>query len=211
MDIIQQVESYFITNSFSMNQKDHQYIRASNLIKQFGCELIKDKEIKYRSVKNGCIVLHSGSSDSARSWPDYHWKELAKLLTKHFKVSFIVTKESHNLFQSLKMEGLKLEYFEGSLISFCDYIKNQKCLIALDSMAGHLGSFLGIPVVSLFGSQNPELTKPNNKYGKIIKPEKPCKHKRNHWRLCKLCLESISPEKVYEEIYQHILHIESNL
>ena len=104
-----------------------------------------------------------------------------------------------------------MEYFEGSLTSFCDYIKNQKCLIALDSMAGHLGSFLGIPVVSLFGSQNPELTKPNNKYGKIIKPEKPCKHKRDHWRLCKLCLKSISPEKVYGEVYQHILHIESNL
>ena len=78
-------------------------------------------------------------------------------------------------------------------------------------MAGHLGSFLGIPVVSLFGSQNPELTKPDNKYGKIIKPQNPCRHKRSHWRLCKLCLKSISPERVYEEVYQHILHIESNL
>ena len=106
---------------------------------------------------------------------------------------------------------VELEYFEGSITSFCDYIKNQKCLIALDSMAGHLGSFLGIPVVSLFGSQNPELTKPINKYGKIIKPEKLCKHNRNHWRLCKLCLASISPEKVYKETYHHILHIESNL
>ena len=203
--------SYFITNSFSMNQNDHQYTRASKLIKQFGCELINDRKIRYRSVKNGYLVLHPGSSDKARSWPDCHWKELAKLLTKRFKVSLVVTKESHNLFQSLKTEGLELQYFEGSLTSFCDYIKNQKCLIALDSMAGHLGSFLGIPVVSLFGSQNPELTKPSNKYGKIIIPQKSCNHKRDHWRLCRLCLESISPEKVYEEVYQHILHIESNL
>ena len=202
---------YFITNSFSMNQNDHQYKRASELIKQFGCELKKNKEFRYRSAENGCIVLHAGSSHSARSWPDSHWKELAKLLMKHFKVSFVITKESHKLFQNLKLERLKLEYFEGSLISFCDYIKNQKCLIAVDSMAGHLGSFLGIPVVSLFGSQNPELTKPNNKFGKIIKPDKPCKHKRDHWRLCKLCLASISPKKVYEEVYQHILHIESKL
>ena len=202
---------YFITNSFSMNQKDHQYIRALTLIKHFGCKLVKNHEFGYHSVKNGCIVLHSGSSNLARSWPDYHWKELAKLLTKHFKVSLVVTKESKNLFQSLKTEGIEFEIFEGSLTSFCDYIKNQKCLIALDSMAGHLGSFLGIPVVSLFGSQNPEITKPNNKYGKIIKPQKPCKHKRSHWRLCKLCLASISPKKVYGEVYQHILHIESKL
>ena len=202
---------YFITNSFSMDQNDHQYKRALKLIKQFGCKLIDNKEVRYRSAKNGCIVLHPGSSDSARSWPDYYWKELAKLLTKHFKVSLVVTKGSHNLFQNLKTEGLELERFEGSLTSFCDYLGNQKCLIAVDSMAGHLGSFLGIPVVSLFGSQNPELTKPYNKYGKIIKPQKPCKHKRGHWRLCKLCLESIPPEKVYGEVYQHILHIESNL
>ena len=202
---------YFFTNSFSMNQNDHQYKRAANLIEQFGCELLKDKKVKYRSAKNGCIVLHPGSSDLARSWPDHHWEELAKLLTKHFKVSLVITKESHNLFQCLKMGSLKLEYFEGSLISFCDYIKNQKCLIGVDSMAGHLGSFLGLPVVTIFGSQNPELTKPNNKFGTIIKPEKPCKHKRDHWRLCNLCIASISPRKVYRVIYRHIIHIESNL
>ena len=57
-----------------MNQKDHQYIRAYNLIRQFGCELIQDKEIRYRSVKNGCIVLHSGASDPERTWPDNQWK-----------------------------------------------------------------------------------------------------------------------------------------
>ena len=136
---------------------------------------------------------------------------MVRLLIADFKVSIVITKESSSLFHSLKREGLELESFEGSLVMFCGYIKTQKCLIALDSMAGHLASYVGIPVISLFGSQNPELTKPINKYGKIIKPRIPCKHKRSHWRLCKLCLESISPKKVYSEVFEHILHIESNL
>ena len=53
------------------------------------------------------------------------------------------------------------------------------------------------------------ILKPENH--KIIKPEKPCRHNREHWRLCKLCLESISPEKVYDKVSEHISVIESNL
>jgi ADP-heptose:LPS heptosyltransferase len=78
-------------------------------------------------------------------------------------------------------------------------------------MAGHLASYFGIPVISLFGSQNPSLTKPKNKYGKIIKPKTICKHDRDHWRLCKLCIESIPPRIVYEKTIEHILYIESIL
>tara|TARA_B100000035_G_scaffold313653_2_gene327857 strand:+ start:39 stop:1121 length:1083 start_codon:yes stop_codon:yes gene_type:complete len=202
---------YFFTNPYEMNQKDHQFLRASKLIQQLGCQLIKDKDTRYFSVKNGSIVLHTGASNLERSWPNSYWEELVRLLIEDFKVSLVVTKESSSLFQSLKTEGLELEFFEGGLVTFCNYIKSQKCLIALDSMAGHLASYVGIPVISLFGSQNPELTKPINKYGKIIKPRIPCKHKRSHWRLCKLCLKSISPKKVYSEVSEHILHIENNL
>ena len=133
------------------------------------------------------------------------------MLSTKFKVSIVITKESSSLVSKLKIKDLELQYFEGSLVSFCDYINKQKCLIALDSMAGHLASYFGIPVITLFGSQNPSLTKPKNKYGKIIKPKTICTHERDHWRLCNLCTELISPRIVYEEAIEHILHIESIL
>ena len=41
--------------------------------------------------------------------------------------------------------------------------------IAPDSMAGHLASYVGIPVITIYGSQNPDLTKPKNEYGRVIK------------------------------------------
>jgi len=202
---------YFYTNSFVMDQNFHQYTRALKLIEKFGCQFISDKKSRYHSNKEGCVVLHPGASDPERSWPDYHWIELARLLSEKFKLSIIITNDSSNLVQKLKIADLELEYFEGSLISFCNYINNQKCLIALDSMAGHLASHFGIPVISLYGSQNPSLTKPKNKYGKIIKPKKICNHDRDHWRLCKLCIESISPRTVYEKVSEHILYVESIL
>ena len=122
-----------------------------------------------------------------------------------------MTKDCSSLAQKLKIADLELQYFEGSLVAFCDYINNQKCLIAPDSMAGHLASYFGIPVISLFGSQNPSLTKPKNKYGKVIKPQKPCSHISKHSRLCNLCMESISPETVYQATLKHISYIESVL
>ena len=165
----------------------------------------------YFVTKNGCVVLHSGASEEARSWPDSYWVELVGLLIPEFKVSVVVTRESFDLVESLRKKGLSLQYFEGSLVDFSQYINFQKCLIAPDSMAGHLSSYFGIPVISLFGSQDPSLTKPKNKFGKVIKPQTPCSHVSEHWRLCKLCMESISPKTVHQAALKHISYIESVL
>ena len=202
---------YFFTNSKVMNQNLHQYSRAEELVKSLGCTLYKEEKTRYYSVKDGCVVLHTGASDLARSWPDRYWIELAHLLTPKFNVSVVLTRESSGLVKILKKEGLNLQYFEGDLVDFSQYIKSQKCLIALDSMAGHLTSYFGIPVISLFGSQDPSLTKPNNQFGKIIKPPNPCNHRLSQWRLCKHCMESISPRIVHQIVLKHISYIESVL
>ena len=65
-------------------------------------------------------------------------------------------------------------------------------------MAGHLAAHIGIPTISIFGSQNPKQTRPVNNLGIIIGPDSICKHQSDHWRLCKSCMESISSEKVFK-------------
>ena len=102
---------YFFTNSCAMDQKAHQYLRAFKLIEQFGCQLVKDNETRYRSKKKGCIVLHTGSSDLERSWPDSSWKELVRLLSEKFKVSLVITKESSSLFHRLRNRGIRIGVF----------------------------------------------------------------------------------------------------
>ncbi len=69
-------------------------------------------------------------------------------------------------------------------------------LIGNDSMPGHLAAYLGIPTISIFGSQDPKMTCPIGQWITIIKPDESCEHKRNHWRLCQKCMETIDVERV---------------
>ena len=65
-------------------------------------------------------------------------------------------------------------------------------------MAGHLAAYLKIPVISLFGAQNPELTKPLGDKIIVVNSGKECVHQRDHWRLCSSCMSAINPESVLD-------------
>ena len=99
-----------------------------------------------------------------------------------------------------KIKDSRVKIFKGDLIQFKSWLTNQKCLIAPDSMAAHLAAYLKIPVVTLFGSQDPKLTSPIAENSLVITPETICSHKREHWRLCSECMNSITPDKVYKGI-----------
>ena len=73
-------------------------------------------------------------------------------------------------------------------------------------MAGHMAAYVGIPVISLFGSQIPELTYPISENKIVITPDIPCNHKSSHWRLCSQCMASIRPKKVYIAIVNSIIN-----
>ena len=93
-----------------------------------------------------------------------------------------------------------IEVFEGSLIGFYNWLKNQRMLIGIDSMAGHLAAYIGLPTVTIFGSQNPDLTKPTGEISQVVHPVDPCDHVKNHWRLCAQCMESVTALMVYKSI-----------
>ena len=64
-------------------------------------------------------------------------------------------------------------------------------------MAGHLAAELGIPTLSIFGSQNPDSTRPLGNFSVIVNPKNVCQHKKKHWRLCANCMDEIDEEDVY--------------
>jgi ADP-heptose:LPS heptosyltransferase len=76
-------------------------------------------------------------------------------------------------------------------------------------MSGHLAAYNGIPSISIFGSQDPELTCPTGSKSKIIKPKISCSHKKFHWRLCEKCMLSIKPIFVYKEAIKFISEIKN--
>lgn len=188
---------YFFTNAYLMNQGSHQSTRANTLVKKAGCNLITNTISKTNINTNGAIVFHNGATDPRRSWPIAHWVKLAELLSVKHKISVVKLAESEALIKQLKDEGIGVEYFQGSIIDFKNWLKNQQCIISPDSMAGHLAAYIGVPTISIFGSQNPNQTHPVNNLGVIVRPDSICKHQSDHWRLCKSCMESISSKKVF--------------
>ena len=200
---------YFFSRSFQMNQSKHQSFRAIELVEKAG---IKYRELvlpKKKINRKGKIVIHIGTSDERRSWPIDYWIKLVGLLKNKYSVALVKIDQSYELEQKLLQKGYPFEIFSGNLTEFKDWLSNQRCIIAPDSMAGHLAAYIGIPVFSIFGSQNPMLTSPQTNIGTIISPNEKCRHARDHWRLCSNCMKSISPKQVVETFEKKIYEFES--
>ena len=132
------------------------------------------------------------------------------MISEEHKISVIKTPESEQLIKQIKDTDLKTDFFAGNLVEFKDWLKDQKCLIAPDSMAGHLAAYVGIPVISIFGSQNLDLTRPINKEGVVITPDIACYHIQGHWRLCSQCMGSIHPKIVSSTLLDLLSRLENH-
>tara|TARA_B110000438_G_scaffold272584_1_gene291360 strand:- start:634 stop:1731 length:1098 start_codon:yes stop_codon:yes gene_type:complete len=201
--------SFFLTNPFKFDQTLHQRHRAEFIALKAGC--LHSRPIRKNKISiNGQIVVHPGSSDLRRSWAERKWIKLIQLLSKDFKVAIVKVPESIQLIKQLKKKKFNVEVFSGSLVDFKVWLKKQTLLIGVDSMAGHLAAEIGIPSLSLFGSQNDSLTRPTGDFSIIVKPKKQCHHKRNHWRLCAYCMDEINEEFVYSKILKLIESIKKS-
>ena len=195
---------YFYTHPKKMNQKIHQSQRAFELVFFAGCNK-KRNQIKFFSYNDlGAVVIHVGASDQKRTWPMKKWVVLVRALSENLSINIVRTDESEALIKELEDQGLYPKCFEGNLVKFTKWLEKQKCIVAPDSMAGHLASHIGIPVVSIFGSQPIELTRPIGKPCVVVAPDVVCNHKSNHWRLCKKCINSITPNRVEAAVYDVI-------
>ncbi len=195
---------YFFTHPFKMNYKLHQSNRARELISKAGIENSAPQFPDLRLNINGLVVFHIGSSDKNKSWPIKNWVMLAEILTDKYRIAIVKTPGSTYLERILKDKNINVEKFEGDLVQFKNWLKTQYFLVGVDSMAGHLAAYVGIPVFTIFGSNEPELTRPISSVGEVIKPDKACNHNRNHWRFCQKCLRTISPKKVAEAIFNKL-------
>ena len=132
------------------------------LVSKVGCHYQKGKK-QHKNNYGGAIVFHAGASDKRRSWPVEHWEELADMVLPHYSLTVVNTFDSIELVDLRKKRKPAIDIFNGSLVEFMKWLEHQRCLIAPDSMAGHLAALVGIPVISIFGSQSPDLTRPIGK------------------------------------------------
>ena len=202
--------SYFLTHSLPFPFITHQRDRALQLLRSIGLNQkadyfpIKLPNSIFNEKKN--IVLHPGANHKERQWSKRNWIKLAELLGHSHKIALVKTDDSVQIINALKEIYPDIFIFTGSLVSFGKWLQHQKMLIGMDSMAVHLAGILGIPSLTIFGRQNPELTKPKFKGSTFINPDHSCNHKNNHWRLCRNCTNSVTPESVFDAINDLLLH-----
>ena len=194
--------SYFLTSSFEFPFSLHQSERSLQLL-----SLIKIPELNRKRNKSsnnvlqrGKIVLHPGASDTNRCWPIERWVELIKQLYGKYSLAIVKIPGLENTCDEIIQQTPDIEVFKGSLIGFYNWLKYQRMLIGIDSMAGHLAAYIGLPTVTIFGSQNPDLTKPTGEISQVVHPVAPCNHVKNHWRLCAQCMKSVTALMVYKSI-----------
>tara|TARA_B100001250_G_scaffold414216_2_gene451348 strand:- start:540 stop:1631 length:1092 start_codon:yes stop_codon:yes gene_type:complete len=202
--------SFFYTHPQQPPMGVHQTERALRLISHLGIDSVMFNENKLYFKDQGAIVFHAGGSDPRRAWPENRWVKLAETLSITHQIAIVKTPETATFIERIKERELKLEIFDGDLVQFKNWLINQKMLIGNDSMPGHLAAYIGIPVISIFGSQDPNLTCPIGKWITIIQPHEPCEHERNHWRFCQKCMETIDVELVSGEVTKLLARVQAS-
>ena len=195
--------SFFLTHPFQFPFSLHQSRRSLQLLSHIKMPSLKNKQYisdNNNVLKRGKIILHPGVNDPNRCWPKEHWGELIKQLYKKYSLVIVKVHDVENISNEIIRQVPDIEVFKGSLVEFYNCLKNQRMLVGIDSMAGHLAAYVGLPTITIFGSQNPDLTKPIGKNAKVVHPVAPCNHIKSHWRFCHECMKSITPLMVYEAI-----------
>jgi len=200
---------FFLSHPQVFDNNLHQRERAKYLLKKTGCNTFPAKN-KILNNEKGRIVFHNGARDFRRRWPKEKWVKLIKLVKRDHRVGIVKVKEGEGILKKLRNSKIDLKVFEGNLVDFKIWLENQKMLICVDSMAGHLSAEIGVPSITIFGSQNPKLTSPVGIASEIIMPRHSCNHKRDHWRLCKDCISSIRVKDVFSKISEVIALIDNS-
>jgi ADP-heptose:LPS heptosyltransferase len=166
------------------------------------------------------IILAPGGAKNVladsylRRWPIEHYVHLAHLLSEEgYRIG--LTGNESDLWILSHFQDLVFENFVGKkdLVELMHLLRASRLLITHDSGPLHVAKLAGCPVLALFGPTNPYERVSHQERIKVLwggehLPCRPC-YDGKRYALCDKphCLESITPEKVFEEA-QKILHFQ---
>jgi ADP-heptose:LPS heptosyltransferase len=119
------------------------------------------------------VVIHVGAGDPRKMWPERRWAELATELIKS-GCSVVITgagvseQEMARVIQR-SVSGILDAVGRTSLGSLRAVIAGAECVVANDSLAGHLAAAERVPVVSIMlGPNEPERWRPLAAQGTVL-------------------------------------------
>jgi lipopolysaccharide heptosyltransferase I len=213
----------FYTDKVDAPRKLHAVERNLKLAASLGCEI---REIKFPlTVDRGALVgaseflkqnqlntrkplitLVPGGRWEKKRWPAHSFTRLAGLLSQELNASilFIGNNEEEKLINGIRaaMKTQSTEAIDLPLPKLTALLSKSDVVVTNDSGPIHIAAALGTPVVALFGPTDPEQTGPYTKKQLIIRKDMeciPCFRKRCIYDSF-VCMESITPEEVFEGI-----------
>ncbi|MBQ0080117.1 MAG: glycosyltransferase family 9 protein [Alistipes sp.] len=197
----------------------HTVIRYCRVLQRLGFEMDIPKPVEGQQKRDNPFGTKSGtwigfapfSAHEGKTYPAEHREPLVELLAKKYDHVFIHSgggeEKDFAVSMEKKYENVTAIYGKVDMRGEMDLIANLDCLIAMDSLAMHLGALMGTKVVSIWGATHPQLgflgygcdpegviqndfeCRPCSIYGK-----RPCKYKDYR------CIHSITPQMVMEKL-----------
>jgi heptosyltransferase II len=129
------------------------------------------------------IGIHPGASRKNRLWDVGNWARLVDRIIENLHATVIVLHGPSDEECALAGKIRGLVSSNHRCVPYCETISHLismihhlDLLVALDSFSSHIAPSVGTPFVTLFGPQNPQLTRPYHFNGSIaVVEEMPCR------------------------------------
>jgi len=178
-------------NSLYIRPQDQDYIK--NILKENN---IKDQD--------KIVVVAAGARSHLKTWPQNKFVELISKLIKEIKVKVILVGDKDDfsinkyITEHLSSSLLNLSG-KTSIAQLAHLLTKARLLITNDSAVLHLGSYLSIPVVAIFGPTNEEKYGPWSKTYAVVKRDifcRPCEKAQCRFGTLD-CMKLIKTEQVF--------------
>jgi heptosyltransferase-1 len=122
-------------------------------------------------------VFFHGTTWVTKLWPEQYWRKLAALAAADgYRVKLLWGNEEElRRAQDIAKVSANVDILgQQSLTDIARLLVNSQGVVAVDTGLGHLAAALSVPVISLYGSSNPELTGTYGRRQLHLQSQLPC-------------------------------------
>ncbi|MES2211927.1 MAG: lipopolysaccharide heptosyltransferase I [Pseudomonadota bacterium] len=153
------------------------------------------------------LIFFHGTTWVTKEWPVDFWRQLIAIAGQAGRVVYLPWGNpreqarahalAHGFSHAVVLPALKL-----SALAYL--IQQGQGVVTVDTGLGHIAGALNVPVVSLYGATDPQLTGIQGRYQHTLASNfscAPCKKKQCHWnQAVPPCYEVLTPKRVWAQL-----------
>ena len=188
---------------------EEEQIWARNFINNANLNIEADKSKQFIGINAGAVY------GKAKRWDSENFRQLAERLQDNFNLPIMIfgskaeIELAHSIGDKLKSSLVLISAGKTNLKQLGALFQYCKVIITNDTGPMHLASALNIPTIAIFGSTNPDWTRPWGEIHTILYSNldcSPCYSRKCIKKRDYACLTSISVDEVYNAV---LLKLES--